>query len=918
MGVRIALLGEVSARDGARWVDLGPAKQRCVLAALAVDLDRAVTVDRLTERVWGAHPPHRARETLSSYVSRLRRLDLRLDRRAGGYALVAGEDDVDLHRFRRLCAQARTADDQRAATLLGEALGLWRGEPLAGLDGDWAALERDRLRQERLAVECDLTEVLLRLGRGEELVAELSTRAARHPLDERVAAQYMLALYRGGRAADALEHYRRLHTRLVAELGTDPGHVLRDLHGRILNGDPSLTGAPARTGVTPRQLPAAPAPFVGRHAELDRLDAALDGAGGTVVISAIAGSGGIGKTWLALHWAHRNAHRFPDGQLFVDLRGFSPDGTPISPGAVLRGFLDALGAEPDRIPVEPHARAALFRSMVADKRILVVLDNAADTAQVADLLPGTSAGTVLVTSRNRLTGLITGHSARHLPLDALADEEARALLADRLGADRVAAEPAAVAELVALCGGYPLALSIVAGQVAAGTPIADVVADLREFGLDALADGDPAASLPAVFSWSHRALTAEQAELFALLGAAPGPDLGLPAAAALAGLPQPRVRALLRELEQASLVTRDAAGRYRMHDLIRRFAADRAADHDRDAALRRLIDFYLRTGHAGNLLLHPYVTPIELDPPLPGVRVRPPADDAEALAWFDAEHAVLLAIVEAAVALGLDRDVWRFAWTLNNYHFRRGNRTDQFAVWEHALAAAERLDDPAARLLAHRSAGRANADVGRPEEAMRHLYLALELAERTNARADLAHTHHALTWSWLQRGDDGRALAHAESCLEIHRTIGNPAWVADALNAVGWCAARVGRHDHARRHCLEALALQRTHGDRDGEADTLDSLGFIAHETGDHESAVDHYSAAVALYRELENDSQAVSTMDRLAASLLALGRTDQARATWREAETRYRAHQRDEEAAEVRRRLDALDSAAEAPGSAG
>ncbi|CCH30994.1 BTAD domain-containing putative transcriptional regulator [Actinosynnema sp. NPDC047251] len=907
MEVRIALLGEVVAHVGGQRVDLGPAKQRCVLAALAVDLDRAVSVTRLAERVWGARPPLRARDTLSSYVSRLRRLGVVLDRRSGGYALVVEDDAVDLHRFRALCAQARRAGDDRAAALLTEALGLWRGDPLGGLDGDWAAGERDRLRQERLGVESELTDVRLRLGQGAGLVAELSARVVEHPLDERVAAQYLLALYRAGRAADALEHYRGLHARLVDELGTDPGPALRELHGRILNGDPALTGPVRATlAVTPRQLPAAPAPFVGRHHELDRLDAALAQSGGTVVISAIAGAGGIGKTWLALHWAHRNLDRFPDGQLFVDLRGFSPDGTPITSAAAVRGFLDALGADPAKIPVDPHAQAALFRSLVADKRVLVVLDNAADTGQVADLLPGTSC-TVLVTSRNRLTGLITGHSAQHLPLDTLADPEARALLTDRLGADRIAAEPAAVTELIALCGGFPLALCIIAGHAADGRPLAALVADLREFGLVALDDGDPAASLPAVFSWSYRALTEPQARLFALLGVAPGPDIGLAGAAALAGLPPVRVRALLRELEQASLVAQDAAGRYGMHDLIRRFAVDQAEQLDTGAALRRLTAFHLHTGHAGNLLLHPYVTPIDLDPLPDDVRPVALTDDTAALAWFDAEHACLLAAVDAALERGDDLVVWQLAWTLNNYHFRRGDRHNQLAVWGHALAAAQRLDDPAAQILAHRNVGRANADVDRPEEAMDHLYQALELAGRTGARADEAHTHHALTWSWIQRGDDQRALEHGEASLAIHRTLGNPAWEADALNAVGWCAARLGRHDYAREQCRAALDLHRRHQDRDGEADTLDSLGFIDHQTGNHEDAVEHYTAAVALYGELGNTYQAVNTLDRLAESLSALGRPDAARDAWQEAETLYRAQQRGEEADEVLRKLAAL-----------
>ncbi len=904
MVVRVALLGEVAVRVHGQRVELGPRKQRCVLAALAVDLNRPVPVDRLAERVWGAEPPRRARETLSSYVSRLRQLGVGVDRRSGGYVLVADDDVVDLYRFRRLCARARGADDERAAVLLGEALDLWAGESLGGLESDWAVAERERLRQERVEVECELTDVRLRLGHGAGLVAELAARAAEYPLDERIAGQYLMALHRAGRSADALAYYRVLRARLVEELGADPGVALRDLHSRILDGEPVPVVARSQSGVTPRQLPAAPTPFVGRDDEISRLDAVLDRSGGTVVISAIAGTGGIGKTWLALHWAHRNADRFPDGQLFVDLRGFSPDGAPIAAEAAVRGFLDGLGADPAKLPVDQHARTALFRSLVADKRMLIVLDNAADTAQVADLLPGTAACTVLVTSRNRLTGLVTGHSAQHLPLDTLGDVEARALLADRLGAERVAAEADAVAELIGLCGGFPLALSIVAGHAAGGLPLAALVAELREFGLGALDDSDPAASLPAVFSWSYRALGDAQARLFALMGGAPGPDISLNAAASLAGVAVPQVRVLLRDLEQASLVARDAGGRYRMHDLIRQFAAERAAELVAESGLERLIDFFVRTGHAGNLLLHPHLTPIGLDSPVPGSSPQVLADDVAALAWFEAEHACLLATAETALARGLDRAVWRLAWALTNYHFRRGNRHDQLALWQRGLAAAQRLDDPDARILAHRMLGRASADVDRPDDAVDHLYRALALAEETGARADQAHTHHALSWSMEQLGDGERALSHATSALEIHRTLGNPAWEADALNAVGWCAARVGRHDFAREHCQAALDLQRRHGDRDGEADTLDSLGFIDHETGRYEDAVEHFRAAVELYRELGNAYQAVNTWDRLGESLSAVGRGEEACAVWREAESLYREQQRGEEADRVRRRL--------------
>ncbi|MGW4215322.1 BTAD domain-containing putative transcriptional regulator [Lentzea sp. NPDC004789] len=462
-------------------MDLGHARQRCVLAALAVDAGRLVPADRLVERVWGADTPRRARAPLHSYISRLRKAfagALVVVHRSDGDLLVVDQVDqvVDLLRFRALCARARRAeDDTTRVAQLTEALALWRGESLTGVRGEWVDGERDRWRQERWTAEQDLTDVLLREGRGEELVAQLSARTTQHPLDERVAAQFIVALHRAGRTADALAHYRHVRDRLIEELGTDPGIALQNLHQRILDADPVLTvsgetvataGAPA-----PRQLPAPPRWFTGRSTELARLDQALTAepekgalsswtgsetrTAATVVISAIGGAGGIGKTWLALAWAHQHAERFPDGQLFTDLRGFSPTEQPVTSEAALFEFLTALGITPDRMPIDLDTKAALYRSLLAGKRMLVVLDNAATAEQVVPLLPGSPACTVLVTSRTTLASLIDRHSAHHLQVDVLTPGEANALLVARLGAGRVAAEPGAVDELVALCGGYP-------------------------------------------------------------------------------------------------------------------------------------------------------------------------------------------------------------------------------------------------------------------------------------------------------------------------------------------------------------------------------------------------------------------------------------------------------------------------------
>ncbi|MEV6446496.1 BTAD domain-containing putative transcriptional regulator [Amycolatopsis sp. NPDC051716] len=917
MAAVVRLLGEVAADVDGVPVDLGPPRQRCVLTALAVDAGRAVPVDRLVERVWGADVAQRARATLHSYISRLRRAlagadGMAIGRRSGGYVLVtdAARHVVDLHRFRELCARARS-DDEQAVHSLTEALALWQGEALTGLTGAWVEAERSRLRQERLAAEHDLVDARLRAGEGGELVAELSARTTQCALDERVAGQYMLALHRAGRTTDALEHYRQVRARLIAELGTEPGATLQELHQQVLAADPGLTAAPAGGAgeqVAPRQLPAAPAPFVGRHPELDRLDDW--GTAATPAILAIAGPGGIGKTWLALHWAHRQVDRFPDGQLFVDLHGFSPDRSPMDPAVAVRGFLDAWGVDPGRLPVAPHAQAALFRSLVAGKRMLLVLDNAADTAQIAPLLPGSTTCTVVVTSRNRLPGLIT-QGARHVPLDFLPDTEARALLTERLGAVRVRENSAAVDDLLGLCGGYPLPLSIIAGEACTRPllPLTELAAELRQLGLSALADDDPAASLPCVLSWTRHTLTAEQDRLFALLGLAPGTDHGLAAVASLAGVSLSDSRMLLRGLEQVSLIFRNAAGRYVMHDLIHAYATDigRELPEDaQDAALHRVLDFYAHTAHNAGLLLGSHHDPVRLAPPVPGTHRQPMPDAAAAMAWFDAERAALLAAQQTASHHHLHHTVWGLALSLNTFHHHRGHRYDRLAAWRAATDAAAQLSDPTPLLVSHRHLGHACAAVGLRDEAIEHLQHAITLAEQYDDPGQQAHAHQALARVW-GRWDDRHALDHATRALRLFRELGPPLCEAHGHHAVGWYTARLGDHDTAHRHFRDALGLHRAHHNPTGEANTLDSLGYVEHHNGDHRRAVDHYRQALALRRGLGNAFDSASTLEHIGQPYIALGRHEKARAVWQEALELYRQQGRDEDVRNVRQKLDTL-----------
>ena len=702
--------------------------------------------------------------------------------------------------------------------------------------------------------------------------------------------------------------YRPLRRR---EPTSDLARIVADLTSL----DPVLAAAATRRDNAPRQLIGAPRHFIGRDAEMAQLTADLDGAvetGGTVLISALAGAGGIGKTVLALHWAYHNLHRFPDGQLFVDLQGFSPVGEPLEPAGALRGFLDALGVPADRIPTDLPAMAAQFRSAMAGKRMLILLDNAATADQVVSLLPDSPTCTVIVTSRRHLAGLVTRHGARHLQLGILSNAEAHRLLVDWLGIDRIDAEPTAVDELLTCCGGFPLALGIVAARACMNprTPLAKLAAELRDdtTRLGALDDHEPTASLPAVLSWSLRALTDDQTRTFALLGIAPGTEISLPAAASLTARSEGQVRAVLRELENASLVHQHVPGRYRMHDLIRLSATDIAhqelPESVRESALRRVVDFYLHTAQTADQCLHPHPTPIPTDPPAPGCLNHPIPDTAAALTWFDTEHSCLLGAQQTALTRDWHQVVWNLAWSVSTFHDRRGHHHDRLAVWQAAFTSAAYIPIPAARIDAHRHLGYAYAEVDRHDDAVHHLNQALTLAEHRHDHQ--ARIHGMLAWAWGRQGEDRRALEHATHARNLYRTLDNPMSEAISLNLVGWYAAQLGEYDTAREHCQAALVLQRRHHP-DGQAATLDSLGYIEHRSGHHDQAIQHYRQALERLRELGNTYQLADTLDGLGHPHIALGEHEQARTAWREAQQLYREQRRDKDADRVQRQLDDL-----------
>ncbi|QTR03984.1 tetratricopeptide repeat protein [Saccharothrix algeriensis] len=897
------LLGEVRVVRGAGALPITQTRVLTVLAILAVEANRVVSVDALVDRLWGEQLPRRPREALYSYVSRLRTAlgeggDAVVAQRSGGYVLDTDPLDVDLHRFRAL-----RGDTAR----LAEALGLWRGEAFTGLTAPWLTGLRATLARERLDAVLDLLDARLRGGEHAGLVAELTELAAAHPLDERIAVLLMTALYRGGRPAEALERYRVVDHDLAEQVGTDPGQALREAHRRVLaDSDPrdpgerdagerdAGPGVPARGRLpVPGQLPADVHGFVGRAEHLARLDALLPDRPGTPSITVVSGPAGMGKTTLAVRWAHRAADRFPDGQLHADLRGFDQGDRPADPADVLRGFLDGLGVPPGDIPPGTDARAARYRSLLAGKRVLVLLDNARDSDQVRPLLPGTADSRVLVTSRNRLTGLLASHHAHPLRLDLLTGREARHLLVARLGHDRVEAESAAADEVVRLCDRLPLALSVVAGRAASctGTSLADLVAELRESGLAALDDGEPAASLPTVLSWSYSALEEPERRLFALLGDAPGPDTGLRAAASLAGLPVPRTAALLRSLVRASLLDHDGT-RYRMHDLIRLYAASLHSP-DRDAAADRLLDHYVHTAHAAAHLAHPTGRVVEPEVAAPGCTPERIDTLDHAWRWFRSEQDGVPAVQRTAVERGRDTAAWLLTRSLYPFHHMTADSGRLLASSRTALTAALRLADRAVHSDAHRFLGEALIRTGRHDEGMDHLRTALDIARDLADHRCLSRTHLALARAWQRRGQHDSALRCTARALRSTAALGDPVWMAVVRTTAGRSAALTGRHRLALIHCRAALPVQRRHGALDGEANTLSTLGMVALANGDPGKAVTSFRQALALFRVQGNAHLEADTLDLLADALHAAGEHDEARRQRAVATALYHAQRR-------------------------
>jgi len=667
----------------------------------------------------------------------------------------------------------------------------------------------------------------------------------------------------------------------------------------------------------PRHLPSAPPVFVGRSAELAELTTILHkatGADSTVGIAVLAGSGGVGKTYLALHWARQHSDEFPDGHLFVDLQGFWPTSTPLEPTVAVRGFLEALGVESGRMPVDLDARVGLYRSLVANRRMLIVLDNARSSEQVVKLLPGSPKCTVLITSRDHMPGLVARYGARPVSVDVFDTQAARTVLARHMGSGRLDAEPEAAAELVELCAGLPLALSIVGARalLRPHLTLAVLVSEIRRAAtrLEALDDTDAVASVPVVLSWTYAALKPEQSDAIELFALAPGPDIELTSAAVLLGRGVGETVSMLRRLEELSLVQQATPRRYHMHDLIRLHAIDRAqhrqALETRDDALRRVIDFYAHTAFEARMLLDPHGTPIEMGEAPEGGRQRL-SGEADAVAWFKAELPCLHASQELALKRGWLARVWRLAWTLHTFQWRQGYVREQAANWALALTAAQQAGEVDMQIRAHRALADVASRTGEYDAAMTHLRRGLAIAENHQDVLSQGHVHHTFAWLCEQRDEVECALEHAIKALEFFQIAGQQTWMAYGLNQVGWYQAQLHQYDKAQENCEKGLALSRRLSHREAEAATLDSLGYISEHTADPSAAVRYYSLSLDLFRSLGNVYEEADTLEHLGQAYLQLGKGREVHDAWHLARDLFESQGRAARARYLNERLAAL-----------
>jgi DNA-binding SARP family transcriptional activator len=937
------ILGPVVVEVRSEPVRLYRRQVRHLLALLLLDVGRPLSTGRLADLLWPDDPPDDSRAVLMSTVSRLRAAlatvaGIEVVRQGDGYAVDTDPEVVDAYRFRRLVERAAGPNDAATrSALAGQALSLWRGPALADVGTEatrgamCAGLYRARERALDLRIRAELE-----LGRHDGLVAQLTEMVAADPLNEQAVCHLAVALYRSGRRADALAACQQAKAQLVEQLGLDPGGELRRLELAILRADPVLEvarppgpaanardrlgagkgpvpkprpaatdpveppptdpptaagdGSPASPAVTggpvPAQLPAGGAVFVGRAGQLKALDAsrrsdlpAPPAVGVTVAV--VVGPAGVGKTALALHWAQRARDRFPDGQLYVDLRGYA-ETPPLRPIEALVHLLYGLGVPATGIPVDVDDAAGLFRTLMSDRCMLLLLDNASAADQVRPLLPGTGTSMALVTSREQLAGLIARDGAYPVVVDALTPEESLTLLTRTIDPDRASAEREATAQLAELCAHLPLALRIAAANLAMHprTPIARYVAELRAShrlsGLEVAAD--PQASVRSAFQLSYRIQPADTRRLFRLLSLVPGSDFDLAGAAALAGVTSSAVHHNLSDLVRVHLVTDLDNGRYALHDLLRLFSRERNDDEDTDtersAAVHRLLTHFLERSTAAAALAYPQLPRL----PVPSAPdVAPFADASAGVAWLEAEHTNLVAAVPTAVASGVDQMAWLLATSLRGYFASHRYAVDWLGTAEAALSAARAVGDTLGLAAAHLGLGAAHRSLPRYPAAMEHLVAALSKCRQAGWRDGEANALSNLAVVYLDTGQLRRAADTADEALTLCRQLGLVASEAAQVGNRGVIRLWLGDLADATADFSAALRQFRANGNRAGEALMLTNLGWTYHYLGQFGPAGESLAAGLAIHREMRDRYGEILACSGLAELYAVVGRIDEA-----------------------------------------
>ncbi|MBO0801449.1 MAG: tetratricopeptide repeat protein [Nocardiopsaceae bacterium] len=879
-----------------------------------------VRASRLAEDLWPVRPPrnpvnqlhvliHRLRQSLGDHDANV------LQSRSAGYVLMVSDEQTDIGRFESLVLQAgaalRNGQPQEAERLCAEGMSLWRGELFADTDlpvslsGAAARLSEERVELQETSIDAQMV-----LGRHKELIPSIAEATARHPLREHLWAQLMLAYYRSGRQADALEVYRKVYKLLDEELGAGPGQELQALHKGILSNDSSLLGStqasvqpetlmpenqgslPSSPRTRPRQLPAAGRHFTGRAPELQRLSEIADSCteGGDPPIAVLTGPGGIGKTSLAVHWAHRSADRFPDGQLYVDLRGFG-SGKQRRASDTVSYLLTALGVGIDQQPSSLDAKTALYRTLIAGSRMLLLLDNARDAAQVRPLLPGAGPCLVIVTSRSPLTTLAAVEGADILRLDVLSDGQARDLIRLYIGADRVAAETDAATDVARRCAYLPLALTVAASRAAVlpGMSLSSLAEELQDAQTlpDTLNAGERA-DVWAVLSWSYHAASPAAQRMFRLLSIHPGPDLTTEAAAHLTGTTVPETRRLLHELTMTSLISEKTRRRYSFHDLLRAYSRDLGIAEDpaaqRDTALGRLLDYYVCLAYRAAVTIEPD-REHEIDPPSVATeQAAALTDHPKALTWFTEEYRALLGLVDAAYAAGHYVRACQLSWAMTEYCRRSGVWDDWLHVVRVAIDASSSLGDVRAIAHAQRSLGRAYCWRGMLDEGQRNMREALSMFETAGDDAGQGHVYRNLAYLYERRCDDAEALHHAELAVHHYRAADHPAGIARCLNTLAWYLARNGQCDQAIENGSDALRMLQEIGHQSGEAATWVTLGYAHHRLGEFQQAAECFEDALRILREIGDHDSEADTLVHLAGTLEAAGNQQQAQRAWQQA----------------------------------